>query len=165
MTWRTRSIDRSQELQLALEPGGHGRLGQRVQIVWPPAGDGHHPGRVRLGGDGAGLARRLLQVAHRDVVGVGVAGPDTRLGSYSRPLADVAGSLPHHVLLEDQLLAHAILEVHVGIVHPADQSRADQAFHQARGEGKAIGEEALGVSAREVGHRSTPRGSVTEGQS
>ena len=84
-------IDTAQQVELALERGHDRWLDQRVEIVRPPAtGHGERargPGAIR---DGARLSGGLLEVAERDLVGVGVAGPRVGLGPDAGPLADVA---------------------------------------------------------------------------
>src|SRR5262249_31322166 len=98
--------------------------------------------------------RGLLEVAERDVVGVGVARPRVGLGPDPGALADVARGFFDNVFLENQLLVDAVLEVDVGVIHPADQAAAQQAFYETWSDVETIGEEALRLCASEVCHSS-----------
>src|SRR6266704_1546993 len=76
--------------------------------------------QARAIADRARLARRLLQILERDVVGMRVAGARSGQRPDPRPLADVAGGLFHRSFLELELFVHTVLEVDIGIVGASD---------------------------------------------
>ena len=115
-----RRVHLVEQAHLAAELGGERRLGERIEVVGPAQGPTATTADVRrLIGDGAGLPRRFLEIGQRQVVGVRVARALARLGADAGALADVPGRLLHRALLEHQLLAHAVLEIEVGVVHAA----------------------------------------------
>src|SRR2546422_9202663 len=97
------------------------RLGERVEIVRPAARrNGNDPRGGRAVGDRARLARRLLQILERDVVGMRVAGARSGQRPDARPLADVAGGLFHRSFLEVELFVYTVLQGDIGIVGGSD---------------------------------------------
>src|SRR5262249_48605873 len=135
-------IDLSQQLDLATEVGCDGRLGKRVEVVRRAvASHGHDAGCARLVRDGARLPCRFFQVGQRQVVGVRVPRALARLRADAGALAHVTRGLLHRSLLEHQLLAHAVLEVEVGMVYTTGESRSKQSLHRGRGESEPIFEE------------------------
>jgi len=107
--------------ELPREVGRERRLGERVEIVRPAARrNGNDPRGGRAVGDRARLARRLLQILERDVIGMRVAGARSGQRPDPRPLADVAGGLFHRSFLELELFVHTVLEVDIGIVGASD---------------------------------------------
>ena len=145
------STERSKR-QLAGEVGHGGRLAQVVEVVRAPTGDGHHRRGRRLVGDRPRLAGGLLEVADRDVVGVGVSGADAGLGPHPGPLAHVARGLFDRTFLQYQLFVDTVLEVDVRVVDPAPEGRAEQPLHERRRHVEAIGEEALRTLAGKIIH-------------
>src|SRR2546425_139126 len=116
-----RAVHLSQKVELPREVGRERRLGERVEIVRPAARrNGNDPRGGRAVGDRARLARRLLQILERDVVGMRVAGARSGQRPDPRPLADVAGGLFHRSFLELELFVHTVLEVDIGIVGASD---------------------------------------------
>ena len=139
-----RRVHLVEQAHLAAEIGGDRSLRQRVEVVGLAHGpDRDHGGRPRLIGDGAGLPRRFLEIGQGQVVGVRVARALPRLGPDARALAHVPGRLLHRPLLEHQLLAHAVLEIEVSVVHAAAKRSAQQPLHRGRGQPEPIFEKAL----------------------
>ena len=139
-------IDAAQQLELSAEVGGERRLGEAVEIVGlAPAVDGDHGRGAGVLGDGPGLARRLLEVRQRDLVGVGVAGPLSGLGADPGPLTQVARGLLDGALLQDERLGDAILEIEVRVIHAACQAGPEQPLHGGRRQAEPVLEESLWV--------------------
>ena len=113
------------EVELPRELGDDRRLAERIEIVGLAA-RWHGDGRRGAGavGDRARLARRLLEVLDRDVVGVGVAGARPGERADAGALAHVTGRLFNRSFLELQVLVDTVLEVDVGVVDPPDEARA-----------------------------------------
>src|SRR2546430_2657266 len=116
-----RAVHLSQEVEFPREVGRERRLGERVEIVRPAARrNGNDPRGGRAVGDRARLARRLLPILEREVIGMRVAGARSGQRPDPRPLADVARGLFHRSFLELELFVHTVLEVDIGIVGASD---------------------------------------------
>src|SRR5205814_3649880 len=107
--------------ELLRELGDDRRLAERIEVVGLAA-RGHGDGRRDAGavGDRARLARRLLEVLDRDVVGVGVAGARPGERPHAGALAHVTGGLFNCSFLELQILVDTVLEVDIGVVDLPD---------------------------------------------
>ena len=151
---RTRlGVDPPQQVELASQLGGDRRLGQGVEIVRPaPARQCQIPGRRAAVGDGARLARGLLQVLERDLVGMGVAGAGPRLGPNPGALAHVAGGLFDRAFLENHVFVDAVLEVDIGVVDAAEQVAAEDALHEIGRDAESIRKKTLRASASKICH-------------
>ena len=106
-------------------------------------------------GDGPRLARGLLEMAQREVVGVRVARPRSGLGPHAGALAHVPGRPLHRPFLEHDLFGDPVLEVHVGVVHAAAEGGAEQPLEERWRDVEAVGKEALRTWLRELAHRSS----------
>ena len=147
----TRGVDPAQQVELARELGDDRRLGQRVEIVRPPAtGHGDDARAARPIRDRARLARGLFEILQREIVGVGVARARARLRADAGALAHMTGRFLHYVFFEYELFVHAVLEVDVGVVHPPGEVAAEQALHEGRRDVESLGEEPLGRHPRDV---------------
>ena len=95
-------------------------------------------------GDGLGLARRDLEVADVQVVGVRVARAHAGLGPDPAALADGPRGPLDDPVLEDELLRHLVLDEDVGVVHPAG-GRPHEGLQAGLGQAEPVGEEAVGA--------------------
>src|SRR5262245_20677553 len=146
-------VDLPEQVELARELGGDGRLRQGVEIVRPAsARQGQVPGGRAAIGDRARLARSLFQVLERDLVGVSVAGPCPRLRPNAGALAHVARGFLDRALLENQVLVDAVLEVDIGVVDPAEQVAAEDALHEIRSDAESIRKKTLRARTDKICH-------------